>query len=90
MRAAMTRVPRAVCVEGYRVGALRRAMEAHRGASLSFAATDYEPFENWLFPPSPFAAVLREAYAPHLPSEPYWTNPLWDRWGADQRLLAEH
>lgn len=55
---------------------LDAVMIQYWGAKVSFGAKD-QPWKDWLDPPSPFAIVLREAFAPTLPDSnlEFWNDP---------------
>lgn len=59
------------------------AMKGHEGCDLSFEAKPGDAFDDWLDPPSPFADLLRQAFAPDITEE---QTALWH---SDDLLLAE-
>lgn len=65
------------------IEALDRAMRGYEDADLDFDAGPGYPFDNWLDPPSPFADLLRLAFAPHITAE---QTALWY---SDDPLLAK-
>lgn len=42
------------------------AMKGHEGSDLCFDADPGHTFDDWLDPPSPFADLLRQAFAPEI------------------------
>lgn len=42
------------------------AMQGHEGTDLWFKAEHGHAFDDWLYPPSPFADLLRQAFAPEI------------------------
>mgnify|MGYP001275112431 CR=1 FL=1 len=66
------------------------AMQGHHGADLNMEA-DGQPFADWLDPPSDFARLLRDAFAPGLPADPFFGSGV-DVWSAQLpggQILAE-
>lgn len=61
------------------------AMRGHHGADLETEA-DGQPFADWLDPPSPFAQLLRDAFAPALPVD----VDVWGDAAPDGRPWSEH
>jgi hypothetical protein len=64
------------------------AMQGHHGTYLNTDAYG-QPWADWMDPPSPFARLLRDALAPHLPDDPYFTADLWQTYTANGTLLAD-
>lgn len=59
------------------LAALDRAMDGARGADLDMEADPGHPWSDWLDPPSPFARVLRDAFAPDLSDDPWFVGDVW-------------
>lgn len=59
------------------------AMRGHEGSDLCFEAEPGHPFDDWLDPPSPFADLLRQAFAPAITAEQLVL------WNSDDLLLSE-
>ncbi|MEF7612575.1 hypothetical protein V4F39_01550 [Aquincola sp. MAHUQ-54] len=70
------------------IDVLDLAMQGHHGAHLNTDAYG-KPWADWLDPPSPFARLLRDALAPHLPDDPYLTGDLWQVSATGTRLLLD-
>lgn len=53
------------------------AMSGHEGSDLDFSAASDQAFEDWLDAPSPFADLLRQAFAPDITGEQMalWSSP---------------
>lgn len=74
------------------VEVLDLAMTGHQGCDICFEAGPADPFDDWLDPPSPFADLLRQAFAPAITTEQtaLWHSPdefvaagFRDMWDAD-------
>lgn len=65
------------------VEVLDLAMQGHEGGDLNFEAGPGHAFDDWLDPPSPFADLLRQAFAPEIKAE---QTALW---GSPDDLLAD-
>lgn len=52
------------------------AMKGHEGSDLCFKAGPGYAFDDWLDPPSPFADLLRQAFAPGVTAQQVelWTS----------------
>lgn len=59
------------------------AMKGHEGDDLDFSAAPGQAFDDWLDPPSPFADLLRQAFAPTI------TSQQLALWHSDDLLIAE-
>lgn len=59
------------------------AMQGHEGCDLNFEAGPGHAFDDWLDPPSPFADLLRLAFAPEITAEQMAL------WNSDDLFLAE-
>ncbi|WP_046116138.1 hypothetical protein [Aquincola tertiaricarbonis] len=59
------------------------AMKGHEGSDLSFEAGPGHAFDDWLDPPSPFADLLRQAFAPEI------GQAQLALWHSDSDFLAE-
>lgn len=66
---------------------LDAVMIRHRGAVVHFGANN-KPWRDWLDPPSPFAALLRDAFAPEFPGSnlDFWNDPRPEVAGAARDL----
>lgn len=66
------------------------AMQGHHGADLNMEA-DGQPFADWLDPPSDFARLLHDAFAPGLPAEPFFASgvDVWSTRLPDGQMLAD-
>lgn len=65
------------------------AMQGRHGAHFNTDAHG-EPWDDWLDPPSPLARLLRDAFAPQLADDPYFTHNIWTACDAQGVLLATH
>ena len=66
------------------------AMQGHHGADLDMQA-DGQAFADWLDPPSEFARLLHDAFAPDLPAEPFFGKgvDVWSTQLPGGQILAE-
>lgn len=56
---------------------LDEAMEGFRGADPDMEAEPGQPFTDWMDPPSPFARLLRDAFAADLTDDPWFVGDVW-------------
>lgn len=70
------------------------AMQGREGAALCFKTGPGHAFDDWLEPPSPFAELLRQAFAPSITREQLalWCSPnefvaggFREQWNVDVR-----